>query len=110
VFFLMTVLASVPSLLLLIALVMVMGRGTLQVCIALGITGWVHFCRIARGETLKLREAEFVDAARALGVSDLTSFAGMCSPISPIHHHYLCLVVHRLGAGGDHPVLSRHWP
>jgi peptide/nickel transport system permease protein len=72
VFFLMTVLASVPSLLLLIALVMVMGRGTLQVCIALGITGWVHFCRIARGETLKLREAEFVHAARALGVSDLT--------------------------------------
>jgi peptide/nickel transport system permease protein len=72
VFFLMTVLASVPSLLLLIALVMVLGRGTLQVCVALGITGWVHFCRIARGETLKLREAEFVDAARALGVSDLT--------------------------------------
>src|SRR5262249_47318127 len=60
VFFVMTVLASVPSLLLLIALVMVMGRGTVQVCIALGITGWVHFCRIARGETLKLREAEFV--------------------------------------------------
>ena len=72
VFFVMTVLASVPSLLLLIALIMVMGRGTVQVCVALGITGWVHFCRIARGETLKLREAEFVDAARALGVSDLT--------------------------------------
>ncbi|NJO24339.1 MAG: ABC transporter permease [Sphingomonadales bacterium] len=70
VFFLITVLASVPSLLLLIALIMVLGRGTLQVCIALGITGWVHFCRIARGETLKLREADYVDAARALGVSD----------------------------------------
>jgi len=72
VFFVMTVLASVPSLLLLIALVMVMGRGTLQVCVALGITGWVHFCRIARGETLKLREAEFVAAARGLGVSDFS--------------------------------------
>ena len=70
VFFLMTVLASVPSLLLLIALIMVLGRGTLQVCIALGITGWVHFCRIARGETLKLREADYVAAARALGASD----------------------------------------
>jgi peptide/nickel transport system permease protein len=70
VFFLITVLASVPSLLLLIALIMVLGRGTLQVCIALGITGWVQFCRIARGETLKLREADYVDAARALGVSD----------------------------------------
>lgn len=70
VFFAMTVLASVPSLLLLIALIMALGRGTLQVCIALGITGWVHFCRIARGETLKLREADFVHAARALGVSE----------------------------------------
>jgi peptide/nickel transport system permease protein len=70
VFFLITVLASVPSLLLLIALIMVLGRGTLQVCIALGITGWVQFCRIARGETLKLRETDYVDAARALGVSD----------------------------------------
>lgn len=71
VFFLITVLASVPSLLLLIALIMALGRGTLQVCIALGVTGWVQFCRIARGETLKLREAEYVDAARALGVSDM---------------------------------------
>lgn len=70
VFFVMTVLASVPSLLLLIALIMALGKGTPQVCIALGVTGWVHFCRIARGETLKLREADFVDAARALGVSD----------------------------------------
>ena len=70
VFFVMSVLASVPSLLLLIALIMVLGRGTLQVCLALGITGWVSFCRLARGETLKLREADYVDAARALGVSD----------------------------------------
>ena len=70
VFFLITVLASVPSLLLLIALIMVLGRGTPQVCIALGVTGWVQFCRIARGETLKLRETDYVQAARALGVSD----------------------------------------
>jgi peptide/nickel transport system permease protein len=70
VFFIMTVLASVPSLLLLIALIMVLGKGTLQVCIALGVTGWVSFCRLARGETLKLRETDYVAAARALGVSD----------------------------------------
>jgi peptide/nickel transport system permease protein len=72
VFFAMTVLASVPSLLLLIALIMVLGKGTVQVCVALGVTGWVHFCRIARGETLKLREADFVAAARVLGVSEGT--------------------------------------
>jgi peptide/nickel transport system permease protein len=70
-FFVMSVLASVPDLLLLIALIMVLGKGTVQVCVALGVTGWVRFCRIARGETLKLREADYVAAARALGVSDL---------------------------------------
>jgi peptide/nickel transport system permease protein len=71
VFFVMTLLASVPSLLLLIALITVLGKGTLQVCFALGVTSWVGFCRLARGETLKLREADYIAAARALGVSDL---------------------------------------
>lgn len=70
VFFVMTVLASVPSLLLLIALIMVLGTGTVQVCVALGVTSWVSFCRITRGETLKIREAEYIQAAKALGVSD----------------------------------------
>jgi peptide/nickel transport system permease protein len=69
VFFVMSTLASMPGLLLLVALIMVMGRGPLQVCVALGVTGWVGFCRITRGETLKLRELEFVQAARALGAS-----------------------------------------
>ncbi len=69
VFFVMSTLASVPSLLLLIALIMVLGIGTVQVCVALGVTGWVGFCRLSRGETLKLREADYVQAARALGVS-----------------------------------------
>lgn len=71
VFFIMTVLSSVPSLLLLIALIMVLGKGAVQVCIALGVTGWVHFCRIARGEALKLREMDYVASARVLGVSDV---------------------------------------
>jgi peptide/nickel transport system permease protein len=67
----MSTLASIPGLLLLIALIMVMGRSTLSVCIALGVTSWVGFCRIARGETFKLRELDYVQAARALGVSEV---------------------------------------
>ena len=59
-----------PSLLLLIALIMVMGRGTVSVCVALAVTGWVGFCRLSRAETLKLRELDYVQAARALGVSE----------------------------------------
>jgi peptide/nickel transport system permease protein len=70
VFFVMSTLASMPGLLLLIALIMVMGKSTLAVCVALAVTSWVGFCRVARGETLKLRELEYVSAARALGVSE----------------------------------------
>lgn len=71
VFFLISTLASMPSLLLLIALITVMGKSALNVCIALGVTGWVGLCRLVRGETFKLRELDYVQAARALGVSDL---------------------------------------
>jgi peptide/nickel transport system permease protein len=66
-----TVFTSVPDILLLISLVLVLGRGILQVCLALGITGWVGLCRLVRGETLKHRDREYVRAARALGVGDL---------------------------------------
>ncbi len=69
VFFVMSTLASMPGLLLLIALIMALGHGPVQVCVALGITGWVGFSRVVRGETLKLRELEYVQAARALGAS-----------------------------------------
>jgi peptide/nickel transport system permease protein len=64
-----TTLDSIPSILLLIALLMVLGRGVTQICIALGVTSWVQLCRLVRGETLKHREREYVRAARALGVS-----------------------------------------
>jgi peptide/nickel transport system permease protein len=69
VFFVMSTLASIPGILLLTALIMVLGVGTWQVCVALGVTGWVGFCRITRGETLKLRELDYVQAARALGAT-----------------------------------------
>jgi peptide/nickel transport system permease protein len=69
--FLISILFAMPGLLLLIALIMALGRGPVQVCVALGVTGWVSFARLARGETLKLRELDFVQAARALGVSEL---------------------------------------
>ena len=70
VFFVMSTLASIPSLLLLIAIVMALGRGTWQVCVALGVTSWVGLSRVSRGETMKLRELDYVQAARALGVSE----------------------------------------
>jgi peptide/nickel transport system permease protein len=68
--FVINTLASIPGILLLIVLIVALGRGPLQVCVALAITGWTGLCRLVRGETLKLRELEFVQAARALGVSE----------------------------------------
>jgi peptide/nickel transport system permease protein len=43
----------------------------LALCLILGITSWTSLCRFLRGETLKLREMDYVNAARALGVKDL---------------------------------------
>lgn len=63
-----TVLDSIPGILLLIALLLVLGRGLFNMCIALGVTSWVGLCRLTRGETLKHRDREYVRAARALGV------------------------------------------
>ncbi len=64
-----TVMDSIPDILLLVSLLMVLGRGLIEVCIALGVSRWVGLCRVVRGETLKLREREYVRAARAMGVS-----------------------------------------
>ena len=70
--FVMSVLSCIPGLLLLIVIIMAIGRGTLQVCVALAVTSWIGFCRMSRGETLKLREMDYVEAAKALGVSNFT--------------------------------------
>jgi peptide/nickel transport system permease protein len=64
------VLSSIPGILLLIAMLTVMERGIWQLCIALGVTSWVGLCRLIRGETLKVKNMEYVEAARALGASD----------------------------------------
>ncbi|QDO90443.1 ABC transporter permease [Ornithinimicrobium ciconiae] len=60
-----------PFLLLAIAIVAVLGRGIDNIVIALVITGWVLYARLVRGETLSLREREFVLSARGLGASPM---------------------------------------
>jgi len=65
-----TVFSSIPDILLIIALMLVLGRGLFNLCIALGITAWVGLCRLTRGEVLKHRDREYVRAARALGLSN----------------------------------------
>jgi peptide/nickel transport system permease protein len=63
----MDVLLAFPGLLLAIALIAVRGPGLTNLVIALGLLGWVPFARLARGETLRLADRPFVEAARAAG-------------------------------------------
>ncbi len=67
--YLCTLISSIPSVLLIAAIMVISGRGLPQLCIAIGITSWTGLCRLIRGETLRLREADFTQAAVALGVS-----------------------------------------
>jgi peptide/nickel transport system permease protein len=84
-----TVLSSIPSVLLIAAAVLMMqatiethpqwfdtsaSRADLRLvflCLILGVTSWTGLCRLLRGETLKLREMEYIQAAQSFGVSSL---------------------------------------
>ncbi len=84
-----TVLSSIPSVLLIAAAVLMMqvtidthpgwfdtaaSRADLRLvalCLILGMTSWTGLCRLLRGETLKLRELEYIQAAQSFGVSSL---------------------------------------
>ena len=59
-----------PGLLLAIAMVAFLGAGLNKLILALCIIGWVGYARLIRGQVLKVREYDFVQAARALGAND----------------------------------------
>ncbi len=61
---------SIPTLLLVFAVTIAMGKGFWQIFIAVGLTMWVSVARLVRGQVLALKELEFVQAARALGYKD----------------------------------------
>lgn len=58
---------SIPTLLLVFAITLMLGKGFWQVFVAIGLTMWVNVARIVRGQILGIRELEYVEAARALG-------------------------------------------
>lgn len=61
---------SIPTLLLVFAITLALGKGFWQIFIAVGLTLWVSVARLVRGQVLAIKEMEFVQAARALGFSD----------------------------------------
>src|SRR5947208_388166 len=68
---LMNAFLSFPGILLAIAFVAFLGPGIFNLILALSIGGWVGYARLVRAQVLAAREREFVEAARALGASDL---------------------------------------
>jgi peptide/nickel transport system permease protein len=73
--FAMNAFMALPGILLAIAFVAFLGPGLINLILALSIGGWVGYARLVRGQVLAVREREFVEAARALGASDLRIFA-----------------------------------
>ena len=61
---------SIPTLLLVIAITLALGKGFWQVFIAVGLTMWVEVARVVRGQIISSKEMQYVTAARALGFSD----------------------------------------
>ena len=65
---LINVVWSIPTVLLVIAITFALGKGFWQVFVAVGLTMWVDIARVVRGQVYSIKEKEFVEAARALGL------------------------------------------
>lgn len=61
---------SIPTLLLVFAITLAMGKGFWQIFVAVGLTMWVSVARLIRGQVLAVKELEFVQAAKALGYNN----------------------------------------
>lgn len=70
---LINIIWSIPTLLLVFAITLVLGKGFWQVFVAVGLTMWVNVARLVRGQVLVVRELEYIEATRVLGYSHLRS-------------------------------------
>jgi ABC-type dipeptide/oligopeptide/nickel transport system permease subunit len=77
---LVDIMLAFPQLILAFAMVAVLGPGIGNIILVLGITGWERYARVVRAEVLALREREFVQAARAVGVSNAKIIFGHIMP------------------------------
>jgi peptide/nickel transport system permease protein len=67
---LINVVWSVPTLLMVIAITFALGKGFWQIFLAVGLTMWVEVARVVRGQILSLRETYFIEASKALGFNN----------------------------------------
>merc|ERR1712018_148980 len=67
---LINVVWSIPTLLLVIAISVVLGKGFWQVFVAVGLTMWVEVARVTRGEVLKIVQMPYIESIKSFGVPD----------------------------------------
>ena len=60
---------SIPTLLMVIAITLALGKGFWQVFVAVGLTMWVEVARIVRGQVIAIRELEYIEASKVLAYS-----------------------------------------
>lgn len=65
-----TTISNIPTILLILSLSLILGKGLWAINIALGVSGWVGTCRLIRGEFMKHKERDYVQAARSLGAGN----------------------------------------
>lgn len=65
------VFTAIPQLLFALFLLALWGGGVLNIIIALGIISWIEICRLTRAQILSLREKEYIESARAIGVTNV---------------------------------------
>ncbi len=65
------ILWSIPTLLLVFAITLTIGKGFMEIFVAIGLTMWVSAARLIRGQVMVLKEMEYITAAKALGLTDL---------------------------------------
>jgi ABC-type dipeptide/oligopeptide/nickel transport system permease subunit len=71
VMWLINILYAIPTLLLVFAITLTIGKGFWEIFIAIGLSMWVGAARLIRGQVLVLREMEYITAAKALGLGDM---------------------------------------
>lgn len=70
VMWLINILWSIPTLLLVFAITLTMGKGFWEIFVAIGLTSWVSAARLIRGQIMQIKELDFITAAKITGISD----------------------------------------
>lgn len=79
------IMLSIPSLLLAMVVMYTLGQSTVNLFIALSLTSWASVARVVRSQTLSLKESEYVEAARSIGVSNGKSCSSISCPTAFPH-------------------------